>query len=224
MTASARCRRWRFCRGQTPPYSPLLKCLLDGEAYATTSGPDVLLIVRVGGKQHARSDQHADAHESPTTPKKARANPGRNMGSYHVKLKSHKVPRVLEGSAPSLNPLQPASPEGVRLTEAERDSLTKHLTGDKIGGLTLYDRLDRLIASPGYLRQSEGPNGTKADMIRGVYGDYLEAAEIKVRRENEGELQNILMQRELARLQGKLPPRAGQPVASPNAGYLRTLQ
>ena len=38
MTASARCRRARSCRGQTKSGSPASNCLLDGEAYAATSG------------------------------------------------------------------------------------------------------------------------------------------------------------------------------------------
>src|SRR5713101_9980517 len=33
-TASARCRPSCFCRGLMPPHSLVLKCLLDGEAYA----------------------------------------------------------------------------------------------------------------------------------------------------------------------------------------------
>src|SRR5216683_4040046 len=57
-TASARCRPSCFCRGLMPPHSLVLKCLLDGEAYA-------LLVAGVGyGHPQNRQVGHHNRHNN----------------------------------------------------------------------------------------------------------------------------------------------------------------
>jgi len=58
MTASARCRRSSFCRGQTRPQSLSLKCLLDPEAYDP---------IPVGGSSHRRPASRRQGAQYPST-------------------------------------------------------------------------------------------------------------------------------------------------------------
>jgi hypothetical protein len=111
-------------------------------------------------------------------------------------------PRVLGGSNPSLGPLEPSAKEGVRMTEAERSTLIDHLTGDRLGGKTLHGRLEQIMASANYQKQSDEAKGL---MVRKVYQGYLLNAEQQTQKDHP-ELGSIVLQRRIAQRRGLMPP------------------
>jgi hypothetical protein len=123
------------------------------------------------------------------------------------------VPRVIGGSKPpaGVRMEAPKPGEGVRLSDAERDRLTTLLTSEvkDARGNTLYEALHAMIAGPGalheqYVDQSDGRDGGKSLMVRQTFHDYLEMAEVLLRRENP-QLGAVIAQRQLERALGRLP-------------------
>jgi len=86
--------------------------------------------------------------------------------------------RVIYGTRPPRTRMEPQTArEGVELTPKEYDRLVV-LAGNelKVDGKGMWDRLGELIRSGEYQRQSDGPDGGKATMIRAVVLAYREAA------------------------------------------------
>jgi hypothetical protein len=123
------------------------------------------------------------------------------------------APRVLGGVQPSYGPVETLSgdlDEGVRLTEAERAKLVDHLTGDRLDGKTLHDRLEQVISSNSYQALSEGhkdiagPDGAKALEIKRIYAAYLRSAEMATRKDFPA-LGDAIVARQIARKQALIP-------------------
>src|SRR4029453_14889676 len=54
---------------------------------------------------------------------------------------------------------------------------------EQFGGMTLHERLSKTVQSSLYTQQSEGPDGRKALMIKGIVDDYRLLARDKMLRE-----------------------------------------
>lgn len=90
---------------------------------------------------------------------------------------------MIAGSKPSSGPMEPSPREGIRLTERERDDLTKFQTETKMSGKTLHEALTALVNSDSYkaLPDTGGALGPKAQQIKIVYDAYALNAEAKLR-------------------------------------------
>jgi hypothetical protein len=72
---------------------------------------------------------------------------------------------------------EPTGAEGVRLTPDQRDFWITQMTQKPgSGGLTLHQFLTEMVASDRYQRQSSGPAGGRAFMLRRAYNAYKTAA------------------------------------------------
>jgi hypothetical protein len=129
-----------------------------------------------------------------------------------------RTPRVVAGTPPPGVRLEVESAkEGVKLTKEERHRLgvligkggsaesIGHDLGPLAGTPPLKDQIRTLINGPG----TDGPEGSKADIIRGAVNDRKAMALMQLRRESP-QLDEELSRRERARIQTKLPT-AGLP-------------
>jgi hypothetical protein len=99
----------------------------------------------------------------------------------------------------------------VLLSDPERARLSTLLTSEVKNplGQTLYEALDAMISGPGsmhqqYDDQSDGKDGGKAQMIQQTFHDFLEMAEVQLKREYP-QISATVEQRRFERELGRLP-------------------
>lgn len=131
------------------------------------------------------------------------------------------IPKVIGGASPAgwLSVAPERATVGIKLTGLERrrwgELQTREVQdGD---GRTLHERLTAVVQGPEYARLSDGPDGSKADLIRDTVRVYRQQARLMLLAEDP-ELARDLEAHERAKIAAKLPkdhPQA-QPVV-PNA-------
>ena len=142
------------------------------------------------------------------------------------------VPRSI-GPRPEDAPL--LAPEslkkGTRLTPWERDFWIVQMTQEVRDGQhrTLHEHLSDVVASDQYQRQSRGPDGGRAILIKAVYQGYRDKAEAILRDPNRGSpnLERDIRARLAERIEGQLPithPRSPQNPANLPAGLSESLR
>jgi len=121
--------------------------------------------------------------------------------------------RYLGGRKPPMSPFadRDRAAHGVPLSPAEYD-LYVRLAGNEYkspaDGLGMHDKLAQVIASPEYARLSDGPDGSKAVLIRKIVSTYREAAGQELLRRSQagdGVLFDLYMGRQLERAQQQMP-------------------
>ena len=128
------------------------------------------------------------------------------------------VPRSI-GPRPDEAPL--LAPEslkkGTRLTAGERDFWIVQMTQEVRDGQgrTLHQHLSDVVGSDQYQRQSRGPDGGRAVLIKAIYQDYRDKAEAILRDPTRGSpnLERDIRARLIERVEGQLPithPRSPQ--------------
>jgi hypothetical protein len=131
--------------------------------------------------------------------------------------------RAIDGRAPSeRDPLrEPRASDGVPLTDEEYQTYVKLAAGHGLapGMPPLKDALATLIASPGYARLTDGPDGTKARMIRSLITDYRSAAQKRLIAESR-ELQAQIVKKRRGQARALTGP--GQPAAAPGTAPAST--
>ena len=142
------------------------------------------------------------------------------------------VPRSI-GPRPEDAPL--LAPEslkkGTRLTPWERDFWIVQMTQEVRDGQhrTLHEHLSDVVASDQYQRQSRGPDGGRAILIKAVYQGYRDKAEAILRDPNRGSpnLERDIRARLTERIEGQLPithPRSPQNPANLPTGLSESLR
>lgn len=108
---------------------------------------------------------------------------------------------------------------GVELTPGEYDRLVLLMAKEVAdgSGKNLKDRLAQLIASPEYQKESNGPNGRKADLIKHVVGVYKDIAS-KTLLQQEPELARLVKEHQERRIAEMLRPDNPRAQQSPMPG------
>lgn len=115
-------------------------------------------------------------------------------------------PKVLGGYKPSENPLvMEKNSWGVKLSPQQYDRFVELSRAEPIiAGKNAKEAIEDLINTASYQRQSDGPEGGKALLIREVLGKYQEAAKLRLRDEFP-ELGQKIDDRRKQRLEGLRP-------------------
>ena len=103
--------------------------------------------------------------------------------------------------------MPPRSIDGIKLSPEEYDRfavLAGNEAKDANTGLGCKETLESMLQNPDYLRQSDGPDGGKADTIREIIGYFRELARFKLREEFP-DLEDMIMTRFQERQQARKP-------------------
>jgi hypothetical protein len=117
-------------------------------------------------------------------------------------------PKVLGGTKPSDNPLKPETAAwGTKLDPQQYDRFVLLAREEvKWGGMNLHDYLEDMINSENYKRQSDGPDGGKALLIRSVFHKFDKKAQQELMGESEyPQLKEQFHEKRIKRAQARMP-------------------
>jgi hypothetical protein len=117
-------------------------------------------------------------------------------------------PKQIGGIRPSEDPLKPERAAwGEKLTPEQYSRYVELARKEmEIGGKTFKERMEALVESPSYQRQSEGPDGGKALLLRSIVNLYDDAAKDALQKEFP-ELKEKVNQRMRGRAEALRPQR-----------------